>query len=164
MVKDWAIALVVGVGVFFAAEYLSPNRAPDAGPAPAFTLVNVAGGTTSLSEFAGRPVVLNFWGSWCPPCKQEIPEFAAYVKANPEVPVLGIAVNSGTGDRLKRDAETLGVNYPVLEGTDEVLAAYGVSAYPTTFVVAPDGTISSVFQGAIGKETLSRAVAGASAP
>lgn len=156
--KDWGLALAVGLAVFFLAEWLSTRNVRREGVAPDFELVNVAGGTTSLGDFEGKAVVLNFWGSWCPPCRKEIPEFAEFVREHPEVPVLGIAVGSGSGDQLRDSAAALGINYPVLESTDQVLSAYGVDVFPTTVVVAPDGAIASVYTGGIAKATLERAV------
>ncbi|MFN9903614.1 MAG: TlpA family protein disulfide reductase, partial [bacterium] len=100
--------------------------------APAFALPDPRGETVALADFAGKTVVLNFWGSWCPPCIQEIPEFAAWSAENPDVPILGIAVRSGSGEKLARDAKRLGVTWTVLESDDEVLRAYGVDVFPTT--------------------------------
>jgi peroxiredoxin len=159
MLRDWGAAVLVGIAVFFVVDWLSHgSAAKGSGPAPAFELVNVAGGTTKLADYAGKTVVLNFWGSWCPPCRQEIPEFAAYAKAHPDVPILGIAVNSGGGASLATTAERLGVNYAVLESTENVVDAYGVDVFPTTFVIGPDGKIGTVVRGAIDEDGLARAV------
>ena len=155
LIKDWALALVVGIAVFLLADWMSDAPAPKSmTEAPAFTLVNADGGTTSLAEFKGRTVVVNFWGSWCGPCRKEIPEFARFAKKHPEVTVLGIAQGSGSGATLAASAKALGINYPVLEATDAVLQDYGVSGYPTTFVVGPDGRIRKSWGGMIDGFTL----------
>lgn len=159
MIKDWGLALVVGIAVFGLAEWLSQRNLPKGELAPDFALVNVAGGTVQLSELRGKTVVLNFWGTWCPPCRREIPEFAEYSTEHPDVPILGIAQGSGSGEALANAARTLGINYTVLESTPEVLAAYGIDSYPTTLVVAPDGTVGAVRTGMIGKATLEMVVA-----
>ncbi|MFN7144033.1 MAG: TlpA family protein disulfide reductase [Myxococcota bacterium] len=161
MLRDWSLAVVVGLGVFLAVDWLSKGADLSGKAAPAFELVNVAGGSTTLSDYAGTPVVLNFWGSWCPPCVQEIPEFATWAAENPDVPILGIAVRSGEGAKLAKDAARLGVTWAVLESDEEVLADYHVDVFPTTVVVGADGTIKATARGAIDAEALAEMVAAA---
>ena len=161
LLKDWGVALAVGVAIFYAANMLSQGSGPARGMAPPFTLVNAEGGTTSLAEYQGKTVVLNFWGSWCSPCRAEIPEFASWAADHPDVPVLGIAVRSGEGAQLAENTRRLGVNYPVLESTSEVLDAYGVDGYPTTVVIDGDGQIVSSRSGRMGRSELDTLVAAA---
>lgn len=159
MLRDWGAAVAVGLAVFFLVDWLGRGADPTGKPAPAFELANAAGGTTKLADYAGKTVVLNFWGSWCGPCVQEIPEFAAWAELNADVPILGIAQGSGSGDKLAQSATRLGVTWPVLESDAAVLSAYGVQVYPTTVIVGPDGAIQTVVRGAIDAEGLEKAVA-----
>lgn len=158
MVRDWTLAVIVGLAVFLAVDWLSKGADLSGKAAPGFDLVNVAGGSTTLAEYAGKPVVLNFWGSWCPPCVAEIPEFAAWSEENPDVPILGIAVRSGEGAKLAKDAARLGVTWAVLESDADVLADYHVDVFPTTVVVGADGTIKATAQGAIDADALGEMV------
>jgi thiol-disulfide isomerase/thioredoxin len=159
MIRDWGAAVAVGLAVFLLVDWLSAGADRRGDPAPDFKLVNVAGGELQLSNYAGRTVILNFWGSWCAPCVQEIPEFANWSADNPDVPILGIAVRSGEGAKLARDAARLGVTWPVLESDDAVLDAYDVDVFPTTIVVGPDGTIKAAARGAIDGHGLDTLVA-----
>ena len=106
----------------------------------------------------GKVTVLNLWGSWCPPCRAEIPDFADYAKDHPDVQLVGIAVRSGKGSALQRAADSLGITWPVVESSPEVLQAYGVSAYPTTVVVNEAGDVVHVHIGAMDKDDLADAV------
>jgi peroxiredoxin len=159
MLRDWGAAVAVGLAVFFVVDWLATGADPTGDTAPAFELANAAGGTTKLADYAGKTVVLNFWGSWCGPCVQEIPEFAAWAAQNTDVPILGIAQGSGSGATLAAKASGLGVTWPVLESNSAVLSAYNVQVYPTTVIVGPDGAIQRVVRGAIDANGLERAVA-----
>jgi cytochrome c biogenesis protein CcmG/thiol:disulfide interchange protein DsbE len=157
LVTDWLIALVLGVGVYLGAAWmLAPG--PVTGPAPGWTLPDTAGTRTSLSQWRGKVVVLNFWGSWCPPCREEIPGFRVAAEAEPEAQFVGLAVRSGSGDALRRAAEALGITWPVVEADAAVLEAYAVDVYPTTFVLKPDGTIAARFVGRVEGRELRAAI------
>ena len=119
-------------------------------PLPAITLGGIDGGTVSLNPDQGRPVVINFWASWCPPCVREMPGFEqVYAEREGSVGFVGVNVSDNviTAQQL---AERTGVTYPlVLDGNGEVARTLGVVSMPTTVFVAADGTIASVHAGAL---------------
>ncbi len=137
-----ALALIAGASLF-------DGLGKPSGAAPEFVLANVSGGTTSLAELKGSVVVVNFWGSWCAPCRAEIPEINRWAEGHPDVRVLGLAVNSGTGATLETAARRLGIRYDVLEATSEVVSRWGVSVFPTTFVIDREGNIKGVKSGVL---------------
>lgn len=157
MFADWGLAIAVAVGLLAAATLFDRMRSPT-GTAPDFQLDDVAGGEVHLADLRGSVVVLNFWGSWCPPCRSEIPELSAWAEAHPETKLLGIAVRSGRGDELRRAAVALGTRYPVLVADDATVAAYGVDVFPTTIVVREDGSIGAVRRGTLDADDLQRLV------
>lgn len=160
MLKDWGLAVVVGFAVYFFADLLS-HRTIELGPAPAFELPAVEGGTLSLNTMADKVVVLNFWASWCGPCREEIPAFARWHAKNPDVEMLGLAVRSGDADKVSADAARLGITWPVALADDAVLANYGVDVYPTTVVINGEGQIVAAARGAINEAELERLVSAA---
>ena len=117
------------------------------GAAPAFTLIDVSGQSVSLADFKGKVVILDFWATWCPPCKREIPDF---IKLHSEygskgVQIVGIALDQL--DKVKAFVKENGMNYPVLMGTNEVAASYGgVEAIPTTFLIDKSGKIVTKYR------------------
>jgi thiol-disulfide isomerase/thioredoxin len=114
-----------------------------AGKAPSFTLTTTDGTKLSLAELAGKPVVINFWATYCPPCKTEMPLLQQGVAAKPGVRL--VLVNEGDGAQAARAFLTgLGIRQGTLLDSDlSVGKAYGVSALPVTVFVKSDGTISS---------------------
>jgi thiol-disulfide isomerase/thioredoxin len=122
-------------------------RAPDLPKeAPGFVLQDLDGEPVALDSFKGRPVVLNFWATWCGPCRTEIPSFVEFAEENPDIVVLGVAVD-GSSSELKAAAKQLGITYPVLLATQEIKTAYGVSTLPTTVVIDPEGEVSTAHTG-----------------
>lgn len=135
-----ALALVALVVVGWLRAPSLPEQAPD------FTLLDLDGRPVSLSDFRGRTVVLNFWATWCGPCRVEIPSIAAFSQDHPDVVVLGIAADGPVG-KLRAEARELGATYPVLQNDGEVFDRYGITTYPTTVFVTPDGGIRWVHTG-----------------
>ena len=157
MFKDWGLAVLIAAVVFLAVGVLQDGPdVPD--EAPAFTLADLSGGEISLSGYEGRTLVLNFWASWCGPCKQEIPEFARFHAAHPEIAMLGVAVDSGDAQAVGRAAKRFGIPYDVAMGTKAMVGQYGVSTLPTTVVIGPDGQVQGVTVGLMDHEDLLRAV------
>ena len=119
-----------------------------AGVAPAFTLTDLDGKSVSLAEFHGKVVVLDFWATWCPPCKREIPDFIDLQKeyGSQGVQIVGIALDEP--GKVQAFARQNGMNYPVLLGSDEVSMRYGrIEGIPTTFIIDKSGKIVDTFEG-----------------
>lgn len=144
--RHWILFLALAL---IAATVVGRLRAPALeGEAPPFTLRNLAGETVSLADFRGRTVVINFWATWCPPCRVELPSFANFARKNPEIAVLGLSVQSPPDD-LKKMVDDRGIPYPVLIVDGDTAEAYGVTSLPTTVVITPEGTIRSAHAGVL---------------
>jgi peroxiredoxin len=112
--------------------------------APDFALQSLDGKTVRLSDFRGKAVLLNFWATWCQPCKIEMPWFEDLQKQyGPQgLQVVGIAMDDASKEDIAKFAAKLGVSYPVLMGKDEVGNAYGgVQFLPATFYISRDGKV-----------------------
>jgi cytochrome c biogenesis protein CcmG/thiol:disulfide interchange protein DsbE len=136
--------------------------APQAGfLAPDFTLETLDGDTITLSDLRGRAVLLNFWATWCPPCRAEMPAFQqAYADYEDQGFVI-VAVNAIQQDSLPAIEEFRGeysLTFPiVLDADGSVSRSYQVRSMPTSFFIAPDGVISEVVIGGPIAEALIRA-------
>ena len=138
---------------------LVPERDLTGEPVPAETFETFGGASASLDAYAGRPLVLNFFASWCPPCIREMPAFEeAHQRYGDEVAFLGLAVNDTVEDSTAIVEET-GVTYDL--GRDprgDIIAAVGGIAMPTTVFVAADGTIVEVHSGELSAADLDAAI------
>ena len=111
-------------------------------PAPDFELQDLDGNTVSLADYAGRPVFINFWATWCIPCIQELPAFEAFIDEQDEVAVL--AINFGESpEEVRTFFEGIGIeNIPtVLDSGLNVKNSYGVQNLPTTFLIDAEGVV-----------------------
>jgi len=112
--------------------------------APNFTLQSLEGKQVSLSDFRGKVVLLNFWATWCQPCKIEMPWFVELQKqyASQGLQVLGVAMDDASAEDIGKFAKDMGVNYPVLIGKESVGDEYGgVQFLPATFYISRDGKV-----------------------
>jgi thiol-disulfide isomerase/thioredoxin len=113
--------------------------------APGFTLTNLDGKKVSLSEYKGRPLLVNFWATWCGPCKVEMPWFEEFRKqyAGQGFEVLGLADDADAGkDAIAKVAQKAGVSYPILLTDGKVQTAYGgLDVLPMSFYVDRNGVI-----------------------
>lgn len=122
--------------------------------APDFTLKDATGRTVRLSDYRGKVVVLNFWATWCGPCKIEIPWFMEFEQKHKDqgFAVLGVAMDDDGWDAVKPFLESQRINYRVVMGTPEIGELYGgVESLPTTFMIDREGRIAQVHVGLVGK-------------
>ena len=120
-------------------------------PAPDFTLYDLNGDQLTLSDLRGQVVVVNFWATWCMPCRVEMPEFEIVHNRwkGQGVAILGVNVFEEPS-RVSGAAEDMGITFPVLlDGEGEVAQAYELLGYPTTYLIDRDGIIRGVQIGQI---------------
>ena len=131
--------------------------------APDFTVLDSDGAEVCLSDYAGIPVVLNFWATWCGPCKSELPAFEnMYTKYGEDVVFLMINLTDGARDTLdsaKAFIEENNYTFPVYFDTTLTAAqTYGAYSIPLTVFILPDGTLAGGYQGAINEALLEEAI------
>jgi thiol-disulfide isomerase/thioredoxin len=110
---------------------------------PALHLVDLEGQPVSMDQWRGKVVLLNFWATWCGPCRQEIPSLVALQEHyRDRLVVVGLSIDEGTPESVKAFARQFKVNYPVAMADDDLQRAFGgISSVPSTFVVDPQGEI-----------------------
>jgi cytochrome c biogenesis protein CcmG/thiol:disulfide interchange protein DsbE len=157
--------ILLSAAVAVAAVWLAGCRAPNAGaakkvkseaerkPAPDFALKDVNGATVRLSDYRGKVVLLNFWATWCGPCKIEIPWFIEFEQKHKDrgFAVLGISMDDGW-EVVRPFLARMNVNYRTVLGDEMVAELYGgVASLPTSFLIDREGRIVSAHLGLVNK-------------
>ena len=132
---------------------------PPANIAPDFTMLDMEGNEVTLASFFGKPIVLNFWASWCGPCKMEMPEIQKfYDKYGQEIHFLLVSVDDSL-DAAKSFISDSGYTFPVYFDTTSVGAyTYGASSIPLTFFIDAEGNLAAYYMGAMSESILQQGV------
>ena len=141
------------------AASVKPSK--DRKKAPDFALKDANGRTVHLSDYRGKVVLLDFWATWCGPCKIEIPWFEEFERENKDkgFAVLGVAMDDDGWDAVKPFAKERGINYRIVLGNDQVADLYGgLEALPTTLLIDRDGNIAAVHIGLSGKNEFANSI------
>ncbi len=128
-----------------------------------FTVYTLSGEAVSLSDFVGKPIVLNFWASWCSPCKGEMPEFEdAYRRYGKDIHFLMVNMTDGRSETVESASDFVrseGYTFPVYYDTDtDAAMQYAVSSIPMTFFIGDDGIVVAYAVGAIDGDTIQRGI------
>ncbi len=127
--------------------------------APELSLKTIDGDTVDLSTYRGKVVILNFWATWCIPCRVEMPHFQELWQAHREegFEMFGIAIDR-KAKRVRKTLKELEVTYPVALTTEEINRRYKVTALPTSFIFDRQGRISAIYEGFAYKEEYEAAI------
>jgi thiol-disulfide isomerase/thioredoxin len=112
-------------------------------PAPPFLVADIDGVPISTADWQGKVVILNFWATWCPPCREEIPEMIALAnRYKDRLQIIGVSMDDGPSEEVRAFAKEIGINYPIVMWSREIVREYGgVPALPTSFVINPEGRV-----------------------
>jgi cytochrome c biogenesis protein CcmG/thiol:disulfide interchange protein DsbE len=157
----WVKLAVLAIAAVVVTQLLVQGAAPPRAlgdRAPPLALSDLGGRAVDLANLRGKVVAVNFWATWCPPCREEMPELAEFWSEHRGrcFELVGVAEESAREDVARMAAK---IPYPVvLDERAEALGPWGVQGYPVTFVLDPDGNVRQVFTGGVSKRQLEDAV------
>lgn len=127
--------------------------------APAFVLEDLRGKPVTLESFRGRPLLVNFWGTWCPPCRAELPELVRLADESAGcLEVVGVTLGSGSAAEIGAFAAAHAIRYPLLIGDARIVADYNVETLPLSVLVDAQGREVTAWSQAISRETVRAAL------
>jgi thiol-disulfide isomerase/thioredoxin len=143
-----------------AAGCTSKDKGADTSAAPDFTLQDLSGRSVKLSAQKGKVVLIEFWATWCPPCRESIPWLNTLQKryADKGLVILAVSVDEGGWDDVQKFAVDHQISYPVLQGTDEVAQKYQVRLIPSLYLVDKLGMIKKQHMGGGNEEELEQEI------
>jgi cytochrome c biogenesis protein CcmG/thiol:disulfide interchange protein DsbE len=153
MIKKSFLSAFLIISLIIMVNTINANN-PDNKKAPEIVLKTLEGKTVKLSDYKGKIVIVDFWATWCPPCRKGIPDLIELQKTySKDLVVLGISLDQErTLKDLKPFIENYGINYPVVLGDEKVVKDYGgINAIPTSFIIDQKGFIIDSHVGLVPK-------------
>lgn len=128
--------------------------------APDFELISLDNEAVSLSDYRGQVVLVNFWATWCPPCRAELPDLVGYYHDHATEGFILLGINEQeSAQQATAFLNSQGLDFPVLlDETGSVMGSYGVSAMPSSFLIDKSGQIVQMWTGMINRQTLEEAI------
>jgi len=158
----WLLPLAGGAVLVYFLSAVPEERAaakPPGSAAPAFVLPDLQGKPVALESFRGRPTLLNFWATWCPPCRVEMPDLELLSEAKDDcLTVVGIAIGSGGAEEVDAFVREHALRYPMLIGNDQIAADYDVRTIPRSVLLDSNGNEAAHWDGLIDRKAVRAAV------
>ncbi|MFO7979941.1 MAG: TlpA disulfide reductase family protein [Candidatus Aminicenantes bacterium] len=159
--KRLIFLLVVLLTIFLALVYANSviSRGSEFPEAPDFVLEDLNGNEITLDDFKGKVLFINFWATWCPPCREEIPGFVSMYKIynGQGMEILGVSLDQKGVEIVKKFAEMYEINYPMAMGTNQFIQDYQPGQYiPTTIIIDREGRIRDRHVGYLDKTILEK--------
>lgn len=149
--KNLSIILVLVVTALFTTSALAQRQAPNV------VFKTADGKTYDLSKLTGKVVIVNFWATWCGPCRKEIPDFIEFYKNYKDkgVEILGVSLDRDGWEKVKPFLKQTPINYPIVLGNGEIAGKFGkFNAIPTTFIIDKSGNIVDEHTGVMTRSQL----------
>ncbi|MNZ83571.1 Thiol-disulfide oxidoreductase ResA [compost metagenome] len=150
--------LIIGGYAIGTALFAGKDREPlkEGSVPPAFNLLDLDGKQHQLSDYAGKPVVVNFWGTFCPPCVKEMPEFERQYEKWKDQDLVILAINLSEDTlTVNNFVKRFDLHYPILRDVNrKTERSYELKSYPTTFFIKPDGTIMEIKVGGMTEQDI----------
>lgn len=125
-----------------------------------FNLTDLNGKRHKLADYQGKWLLVNFWATWCPPCREEIPDLIALHESKRNIAVIGIALDAENQKEIRAFADDNLMSYPLVQGNEKTLSQFGkANVLPTTFIYNPQGKLVKVHRGLITKSTVEKLAA-----
>jgi peroxiredoxin len=155
------VLLVALVFAVYSSFVKDPNAVKVGRDAPNFSLEQLNGASITLSDLRGKGVVLNFWGTWCGPCKQEMPALQKQYEAYKDKGLVVVGVNIGESPiTVEPFVKQFGVTFPILlDRESQITKLYRIGPIPTTFFIDPDGEVKEIFVGQLNEDMIAQKVA-----
>jgi cytochrome c biogenesis protein CcmG/thiol:disulfide interchange protein DsbE len=158
--KVGLLVLLAGVGALWLVPDHGQGGSMVGEPAPPLVLRDLSGREISLASLRGRAVALNFWATWCPPCKEELPAFSGAWRASRGrcLEIVAVTEESSLEDAAT-EARRMDVPFPVVMDPEGAVArAFRVTGYPRTYVIDAEGKVRKIFTGKVSRERLEAAL------
>ena len=161
LIKIFILGLCL-VGVFFLPNCGKEKKTQSA-LAPDFTLKSLDGQEIALSQLRGKVILLDFWATWCGPCRESTPHLIQLYKAHREsgFELIGMSVDKGDDKVVRNFVQSMDIPYPIVIAPEELMRSYRVTGIPTTFLIDKEGKIrekTAGFNGAIAQQTAAKIV------
>lgn len=155
------VLLLALVFALYSSFVKDPNAVKVGSDAPNFSLEQLNGPEMALSELKGKGVVLNFWGTWCEPCKEEMPALQKQYDQFKDKGLVVLGVNIGESPvAVEPFIQQYGVSFPILlDRQSQITKLYRIGPIPTTFFISPDGEVEEIFIGQLNEAMISSKVA-----
>ncbi|GED30905.1 MULTISPECIES: thiol-disulfide oxidoreductase ResA [Brevibacillus] len=154
------LLLVALVFALYSSFVKDPNAVKVGKAAPNFSLQQLNGPDMALSDLKGKGVVLNFWGTWCEPCKKELPALQQQYDQFKDKGLVVVGVNIGESTvAVEPFVKQFGVNFPILlDSQSQITKLYRIGPIPTTFFISPDGDVEEIFIGQLNEAMIAQKV------